>query len=388
MITVLRNVYWALFCVLCIVECVSCTQKDNVKEAKCTEITISEIKDSVCFGNLFEEYKYIPLSNKDGYTIGEIYQVLISDEKIYISSDGVFCYDMKGNPLFRINEKGGMKSEILKGTSISIEDGILYLYDERKRVIHKYNSQNGAFIENVSLPESVKEIYKIKGGFIAETFSTTSDFYEGIARFLIYDNSNFSDGPQKKYLSDDLYNFPIYGQVTFNNNSVYFSDYFNNKLFKIDANGCSLIYRINFKNFAPLSSSLINNMLKNNTVIADDNDYQYGLVDMYENQDYFVGNIQGNTSCIIVHDKKSNSNIAFKKISASSHQISPFKFNGTYNEFFVQTIPTEYIMMVKNVSGFGEILPVSHPDFENQRVLLNHADDDNPIIALYKFKKF
>ena len=163
MITVLRNVYWALFCVLCIVGCVSCTQKDNVKETKCTEITISEIKDSVCFGNLFEEYKYIPLSNKDGYTIGEIYQVLISDEKIYISSDGVFCYDMKGNPLFRINEKGGMKSEILKGTSISIEDGILYLYDERKRVIHKYNSQNGAFIENVSLPESVKEIYKIKG---------------------------------------------------------------------------------------------------------------------------------------------------------------------------------------------------------------------------------
>ena len=151
----LRNVYWTLFVVLCLVGCISNT---STVEEECTELIISEIKDSVCFSDVIEEYQYIPLSNRDGYTIGEISQVLISEGKIYILSDGVFCYDMKGNPLFRINEKGGEKSEILKGTSISIEDGILYLYDERKRVIHKYNSKNGKFIENASVPESVKGI--------------------------------------------------------------------------------------------------------------------------------------------------------------------------------------------------------------------------------------
>lgn len=384
----LINVYWALFVALCLVGCVSNISKKNVEE-ECTELIIPEIKDSVCFSDVIEEYQYIPLSNRDGYTIGEISQVLISDGKIYVSSDGVFCYDMKGNPLFRINEKGGKKSEILKVTSISIEDGILYLYDEPKRVIHKYNSQNGKFIENVPLPESVKGIYKIKEGFIAETFSCTSEFYEGVARFLAYDNSDFSDGPQKKYMSDDLYNFSIYGQVTFNNANVLFSDYFNNKVYKIDNNGCSLSYHINFKDFTPLPQNVINNMLNNNTLIAEDDDYQYGLVDMYENQDFFVGNIQGGIRCTVIHNKKSNNSIAFKRIySSSKYQMAPYKFFGTNNGYFIHVIPAEIITMHKNICGFGDILPSDNPDFEKQRILINCNADDNPIIALYKFKKF
>lgn len=384
----LINVYWALFVVLCLVGCVSNTSKNNVEE-ECTELIIPEIKDSVCFSDVIEEYQYIPLSKKDGYTIGEISQVIISDGKIYISSDGVFCFDMKGNPLFRINEKGNKKSEIMKGTSISIEDGILYLYDEAKRVIHKYNSQNGKFIENISLPEAVKGIFKIKEGFIAETFSCTSEFYEGVARFLAYDNSDFSNGPQKKYLSDDLYNFPIYGQVTFNNANVLFSDYFNNKVYKIDNNGCSLSYHITFNGNSTLPSNVINEMIANRNLIAENNDYQYGLIDMYENQDFFVGDIQGGIRCKVIYNKKSNNSVAFKRFySSSRYQMAPYKFVGANNGYFIHIIPTEVIMICKNTCGFGEILPSDNPDFEKQRILMNCNADENPIIALYKFKNF
>ena len=382
----LRNVYWTLFVVLCLVGCISNT---STVEEECTELIISEIKDSVCFSDVIEEYQYIPLSNRDGYTIGEISQVLISEGKIYILSDGVFCYDMKGNPLFRINEKGGEKSEILKGTSISIEDGILYLYDERKRVIHKYNSKNGKFIENVSLSESIKGIYKIKDCFVAETFSCTSEFYEGIARFLVYDNCNFSNGPQKIYLSDDLYNFPIYGQVTFNNANVLFSDYFNNKVYKIDNDSCSLSYHINFNGFSALPSNVINDMVEQRNLIAEDNDYQYGLVDMYENQDFFVGDIQGGIRCKVIYNKNSNNSVAFKRLySSSRYQMAPHKFVGTNNGYFIHAIPAETIIMYKKIFGFGDILPSDNPDSEKQRILMNCNADDNPIIALYKFKKF
>ncbi len=388
MISTFKSIWLALFALFFIVGCSSHTTTNDTDEANCTNIEISEIKDSVFFNDIIDEYQYIPLSNKNGYLLGEIYQIIISHERIYVSSDGVFCFDMKGNPIFKINDKGGKKSEIIKASSISVEDGILYVYDESKRVIHKYNSLDGSFIENIDLPIAEKDIFRIKDRFIVENieFPSSSSFYDGKSRFLICDN--FSDTPQKEYLTDDLYCFPIYGQVTFGDTGVLFSDYFNNNVYKIDNKGCHLSYHINFKSAKPLPSNFVDDMVKNRTLIAKDNNYQYGLINMYENKDYLVGNFQGGTKCHFVYNKKSNTNVTFKRYSSSSYQISTDKFAGTYNDFFIQVLSTENTMMYKKAIGFGDSLPSNHPDFQKQRILMKHTDDDNPIIILYKFKNF
>ena len=386
MVSYFKTILFSLFAASCIIGCSSPTTTNDIDKTACTEIEISEIKDSVLFSDIIDEYQLIPLSNKNEYIIGNINQVIIDNEKIYISSDGVFCFDMKGNPIFKVNEKGGNKSELNQVSSISVQDGILYVHDDPKRVIHKYNSLDGSFIENISLPMAEKYIYKTPKSFVIETYGLPSEFYEGKARFLLSDN--FSDSPKNEYLSDDLYRMPIFGQATFNNDYVLYSDYFNNNVYKIDDNGCCLNYHINFKEFTPLPSNLVNDMLKNNTLIAEGKDYQYGLVDMYESQDFFWGNFQGGVMCNVVHNKKSDNSIAFKKISSSKYQMTPYKFVGTNNGYFIHVIPAEAIIMHKKICGLGDILPSGHPDFDKQRVFMNCKADDNPIIALYKFKNF
>ena len=109
MISTFKSIWLALFALFFIVGCSSHTTTNDTDEANCTNIEISEIKDSVFFNDIIDEYQYIPLSNKNGYLLGEIYQIIISHERIYVSSDGVFCFDMKGNPIFKINDKGGKK---------------------------------------------------------------------------------------------------------------------------------------------------------------------------------------------------------------------------------------------------------------------------------------
>ena len=168
-----------------------------------------------------------------------------------------------------------------------------------------------------------------------------------------------------------------------------FSDYFNNKVYKIDNDSCSLSYHINFNGFSALPSNVINDMVEQRNLIAEDNDYQYGLVDMYENQDFFVGDIQGGIRCKVIYNKNSNNSVAFKRLySSSRYQMAPHKFVGTNNGYFIHAIPAETIIMYKKIFGFGDILPSDNPDSEKQRILMNCNADDNPIIALYKFKKF
>ena len=78
-------------------------------------ISIDETKNVVQnFNNIIEEYKYVPLQKKEGFVIGKIEQVPTTVDKILVSiSDGIYCYDFEGNPIYNITNKGHARNEFI-----------------------------------------------------------------------------------------------------------------------------------------------------------------------------------------------------------------------------------------------------------------------------------
>ena len=360
--------------------------KQKIDETTCKNIEIQQIQDSINFDSVIDSYEYICLSNKNGYVLGEIEQLVIYENRIYISSDGVFCFDIEGNPIFKIADKGHKKSELAEVTSISIQDGVLYVYDEPKQVIHKYNSTTGNFIENIDAPIYASGIFKLKGNFVADNYSGyPCEYYKGNARFLIC--QDFSNGPLAEYFTEDAYKIHIKGQLTYNNSYVLLSDYYNNKLYKIDDYNCTLEYCINYKSSNKLSSSEINKLVSDGQTSMNNSKFQYGLSNVYENENHLVGKCNEGIYSYFLYCKKTNSVLAFKQYINSNYQLAPYDFCGCYNDYFISIFMPDEILCMRDLLGFGKVLPSSHPDSKKQKMLMSYDINDNPIIALYKFKK-
>ena len=58
------------------------------------------------------------------------------------------------------------------------------------------------------------------------------------------------------------------------------------------------------------------------------------------------------------------------------------------DDSFICVITPESYDFLEEVYGFGSPLPATHPDYEKQKILMEHNVDGNPIIAIYKFKDF
>jgi len=347
-------------------------------------ILIHNIEDSTNIDDIIEDYRLVPLSNRNDFLLSEIKQIVIFEDNIYVLSDGVFCFNMQGNPIFKIIDKGHKKSELGHVSSISVQDSTLYVYDDTKQVIHLYNYKTGVFIENIDVPVAENNIFRIKKCFLVDNFGFPSDFYDGKDRFLSC--KGFKSQPDNAYLNEDLYKTLIEGQVTYNNTHILFSDYYNNKVFRIDDKGCYLAYTVKYENANTLSASLINEMVNNGETFTNDSKYQYGLVNVYENDNYIVGQSYQGIYCNFIHNKKANYSIAFKKYYSKIFHLFPYTFLGVYKDYFFCVFLPEEILAANEVYGFGDLLPSNNPNYKNQQVLMKFKENDNPIIALYKFK--
>ena len=358
-----------------------CNSYDRV-DPEYTNIEIEEIQDSVSFDDVIEDYQYIPLSQENGFVIGEVDQVVINNDKVYVASNGVFCYDLKGNPIFKITNKGNAKSEYMKCTSISVQNGILYCYDNAKMTIHKYDSSTGKFIDNIDVPASMKDIYRIGDIFVLDNIGISSEFYEGDARMLTCEQ--FSTKPITEDLFDDQYKFLIKDQVSYNSESVLFLDYFNNDVYRIDEKGCFKKYSVDFPEELP--ENIKSSLIKERLLSTENNQYHYGLT--CENDNFVAGQVVEGGAITFFYNKRTKSYMAFHGYVSKKYQWGPLTFNGVCGDFFYKIVNPESIAIANELLGFGDPLPKNHPDYQKQKVLLNNKLNDNPILVLYKIKDF
>ena len=345
------------------------------------DIKIDHIADSICFDSIIKDYQYIELSQDNGFVLGEIEQVIIDNNRIYISSNGVYCFDMNGIPLFKITSKGRARNEFTECTSVSINDGVIYLYDRQTKLIHRYNSESGSFVDNISVPVVSRDIYKIDDGYVIDHLFPT-DFYSGNARVLT--TKDFSR-PNGEYLEEKQYHKPIVNQVTYCGKSVLFADYDGHSIFSFNLDGCKE-YDIQCNAVTMVPQNILDKRVEKEQPIDDS--YTYGLSMVYENDTHLTGAYQWGTPFYFVYNKKTNKTIAFLYYYSEKYRLSPYNVCGTYKDYFVGIISPDDYDFLKEAYGFGSPLPTTHPEYEKQKVLMEHNTDGNPIIALYKFKEF
>lgn len=358
-------------------------QKEQEKKSV-TSLEIDHVADFISFDDIVKDYQYIELSQDSGFVLGEIDQIIISDNRVYVSSDGVYCYDMKGNPIFKITTKGRARNEFTECTSISVNAGLIYLYDENTKLIHRYNSENGSFVDNVSVPLVSRDIYKIDDGYVIDHLFP-ADFYSGDARIIT--TKDFSK-PNGTYLEDKQYHYmPRDGQVTYCGKTVLFADYEGHSIFSFDQNGCKE-FDIQCKDMKMVPQDILD---KRGTQPIDniDDSYTYGLSMVYENDTHLIGSYQNGTYFSFVYDKKTRNVIAFQLYDESNpYRVRPYAICGAYKDYFVRFISPDDYDFIKEAFGFGSPLPTTHPEYERQKLLMEHKADGNPIVVLYKFKEF
>ena len=300
------------------------------KNRSVTSIILGDYVDSICFDSIIKEYQYIELSQDKGFVLGEIDQVIIDDNRVYVSSDGVYCYDMEGNPLFKITNKGHARNEFTECTSISVNEGLIYLYDRQTKLIHIYNSKNGSFRDNILVPLVSRGIYKIDDKYVIDN-PYPWDFYSGDARILI--TRDFSK-PDEEYLVENQYHYmPRENQVTYCGKSVLFADYEGHSIFSFDKKGCKE-YDIQCKDVEMIPQDILDK--RGSQLIDDlDNSYTYGLSMVYENDTYMTGAYERGIPLKFVYNKKTNRSVSFLFYYSEKYRLSPYDIRGTYKDYLL-----------------------------------------------------
>jgi hypothetical protein len=103
----------------------------NPKEAL-TTLNMSEV---------FSDIEYIPLESVDKHFIGEVQQVIVYKDRIYVfdryQTQSVFCFQQDGKFLFELNRKGQGPGEYIEllGISIDHNNDHLLLFSHQKIIV-------------------------------------------------------------------------------------------------------------------------------------------------------------------------------------------------------------------------------------------------------------
>ena len=341
-------------------------------------------KEPLDFNDIIEETKYVPLKMAKGYVIGEIVQLLASDDKIMVvTADGVYCYDFEGNPIYKITSKGHARNEFLLCEKITINDSLLYMYDRGKFQTHVYDARTGEFLHNIKCPYA-SIIYRIGNAFVVE--DRFHDFISNVKeRFFVY-NEDFS---KMKYMAfGKEQHFSNLGTPTsLGNECLLYCDYYEGKLYKIMSDKVISYLQIdcnaNYRN----TPEEIHQAIKSSKCNKE-NLHGFELVCETDSHIFGQFRLKGTTYQFLFDKNSQHYKIGSYFKTMEKHQV--WYYFGTdvpyaNNKYMFRAFTPEQISyyQIDNPP-----LPPTHPDYNNQKIVMKCKPDDNPIIAFYKFKNF
>ena len=369
----------------------SCGQNEyELSDEMIYHISVNQISKTLAFDDVFEEYIYVPLKKTSDYNIGQITQILATEDRLFVVAGGIYCYDFEGNPIYHITSKGHARNEFLLCESVSIGDSLLYAYDRGKQQTHVYEVSTGEFVFNILSP-SVEYIYRIGKGFVIDDLyhiqaKITKTNLKGRNRFFVY-NEDFSTLRYRAFAKEQHLHY-IGFPSSLGNDCFLYSDYYECKLYKILPDKVVSYLQIDCDSKYKNTSKDIQKAINSTEVRLDD---LHGLEHIGETKSHIFGQFtfKGETYQFFFDKNSKHSKIGsfFTKIgnqqiwytnhdelfSSRNYLIRYFTPEQlTANQFFISEKP----------------LSPSHPDYKKQEIIMNCKPEDNPIVALYKFKNF
>jgi hypothetical protein len=364
---------------------VSCNPKTDTESGFSYQPEVELITNELKFTDIVDEYKYVKLETNDSCLIGNVKQLLIHESKIYVLSDGVFCFNMDGKFLFSILQKGRGPGEFLKIENIGIDDDRLYLVSTRKILF--YNSNSGEYLKSINTEYYITYLYLYGNNMYMDVLSNPQNKPDKIGRFY---SSQLDDQKVIEGILPDISNKFMSSPFVTYNKCLYYTDPLLVQVYKVHNKTIEPYIYFNFGDQTPTTAD-VEKLLSVTPRTFNGYEKAINLVNVFETKSTITGAVSLNRRPhYIIFDKKSDKAIAFdfyKNMGRETYQILGSQISAAYEDYFYAVIPVPMIMSsIKKLRDEETLLDSSHPENKNLISLLNTEMNDNPIIAMYKFR--
>ena len=134
--SILQSFYYFYITLISSLFFVSCSAsnevEDKLSEAKEIKLVSAKADKTMPLSELFEIEAYIPLETRDDVFIGEISQLIVANNTIWILDnmvEQVLGFSEEGKLITVINQKGEGPGQYLRISDVSVTDNAIYVYD-------------------------------------------------------------------------------------------------------------------------------------------------------------------------------------------------------------------------------------------------------------------
>ena len=342
-------------------------------------VTYGNSYDKLSWSDMVDSVRYIPLKTPDGAMMGDIKQLVVAFNHMYaITQNGVYCFDMDGNTVFKVNQ-GRAHYEYLNANSISVSDRLLYLFDNYKQRILMLDAINGQYCGEGKVPVGGRTAYCLAGRFLFENYEIDS-----LGRYRLLKDKNLQQFEKGFIKSKE------HGEGNWTNDGLLYSSHIRNLAWKIDGIDCIPYLKVVVPSDKALPDDIVSDLIETGQLPLQNNydtsDKIYYLRSMNECSGFITGMLLSENSYdYFIHDKKTGNSWVFNPSSLKSlkvwEKLPLSEISAGYNNCVFTVINPMY-------ANFGDdgSKPADPKLMDAYNVIHSAQKDDNPIIGQFWLK--
>jgi hypothetical protein len=374
-------------------------ETDTVHEIEITSLSNIE---SIRYGDsiYLKNSKIIKLESADASLIGEIGQIEIFDNKIYILeslTSNLLIFNMDGNYLGKIGEKGTGPGEYLNILSFYTdkETTTINIIDNLNSAIFQYGI-NGQFLRKIKHNNHFLNFVK-KAQIVGDKlFCYSGTNWLGNNMYIVLNKKNLSTIKEIRKYPGNYTEYRSFGfcyqPYTHTNGVLHFGALFTDTIFSYQKDTISPYLVLKDKrNINPeyLEDRLVENQYNYFSVVEElvnENKYNVGILNYFENKRFILCDFRTKKSSRngILWDKKERKGVYISKYLHNTPDLS--LFISAFSNKIIRVWNNMDIEMFKEELNSNKSLENEYPNEIISLVLEHNTEEDNPMLILYEFK--
>lgn len=357
------------------------------------------------FSTYFKEPKTVILETSEDCLIKRIHGIELFDEKIYVHDDKMkrlFVFDMDGKFKYEIGKPGMGPGEYIKLSDFAIDrkDSVVFLWDEAKKNILRYDLKTSEFISSVHVSDIEGQSYSLlfKGGKFY--INSTTENMES-EKYLLNEIDCQTGLIARKFLPAEDYNkgwniplrLPHSNFYSKNHPEPKYTDFFSDTILSIAENGITASYVIKSKSMIPkkVVEKIVEDYYKSSGYIdltsIYTSEYIYKISNFVEMDKYaYFQYTKGTDVMHSFYDKNRNcvevSKILKNDYVSSSSYIHMKLMYSTPKEVLA-ILRTEHLPRFIDAVSAGTV----NENLDKYEQLIHLNEESNPILFFHEFKE-
>lgn len=249
---IIKNLVCYTTLLFCLIACNYKQANDSIYNDVETITIDYENGPLVCFDSIVSDIKFIKLETKENNMIGNIYKMLITNDRIIIAdkfnSKSVHLFDISGKHISKLSNLGNGPHEYLNITDIDITpSGLIAIKDNYKDILLYYN-MNGDFVKKEDVLEGGLDIAFIDDHIIAHELFLNSkpEIFKGASLCITEKNKIKALFGKDIGKADELNNGRANTMFNYNGN-VYYNPSWEKIMYRITSDSIQARYLIELK---------------------------------------------------------------------------------------------------------------------------------------------